>query len=81
MHRLYRAATIWSAGAAPTSALLVSDGVITAVGSDALASSYDEIVDLGDVFVMPAFIDGHAHPLFAGREMLGPQVNNLQSVE
>ena len=81
MHRLYKAATIWSAGAAPTSALLVNDGFITAVGSDALASSYDEIVDLGDVFVMPAFIDGHAHPLFAGREMLGPQVNNLQSVE
>lgn len=81
MQRLYKAATIWSPGAAPTSALLVSDGVISAVGSDALASSYDEIVDLGDVFVMPAFIDGHAHPLFAGREMLGPQVNNLQSVE
>ena len=29
---------------------------------------------------MPAFADGHAHPLFAGRESQGPKVNGLQSV-
>jgi len=81
VHTLYKAVTIWSPGAVPTSALLVTNGIITAIGDNALASLFDEVVDLGNVFVMPAFIDGHAHPLFAGREMLGPQVNNLQSVE
>ena len=29
----------------------------------------------------PAFRDGHAHPLFAGREALGPEVSNLKSVD
>jgi len=80
VHTLYKAATIWSPGAVPTSALLVTNGIITAIGDNALASPFDEVVDLGNVFVMPAFIDGHAHPLFAGREMLGPQIKNLQSV-
>lgn len=32
-------------------------------------------------FSYPAFRDGHAHPLFAGREALGPQVTGIGSVE
>lgn len=81
MQRLFKAATIWSPGAKNTSALLVTDGIVTAVDESAVESSYDEVIDLGDAFIMPAFADGHAHPLFAGREMMGPQVNNLQSIE
>ena len=80
MQRLFKAATIWSPGSEPTSALLVTDGIITAVGQTALDSACNEVIDLGAAFVMPAFADGHAHPLFAGREMLGPQIKNLQSV-
>ncbi len=30
---------------------------------------------------LPAFRDGHAHPLFAGRESLGPRVDGLKSIE
>lgn len=30
---------------------------------------------------LPAFRDGHAHPLFAGRESLGPRVDGLRSIE
>ncbi|NBU23119.1 MAG: amidohydrolase [Actinobacteria bacterium] len=30
---------------------------------------------------LPAFRDGHAHPLFAGREALGPQLDGLKSIE
>ncbi|MFM1783763.1 MAG: hypothetical protein RLZZ579_40 [Actinomycetota bacterium] len=30
--------------------------------------------------IFPAFRDGHAHPLFAGRESLGPQVDGLKSI-
>lgn len=40
-----------------------------------------EIIDLEGGFVLPGFIDGHAHPIFAGREARGPKVNNLQSVD
>lgn len=32
-------------------------------------------------FVYPAFRDGHAHPLFAGREAQGPRVDGLTTIE
>ena len=32
-------------------------------------------------FQFPAFRDGHAHPLFAGREALGPRVDGLRTIE
>ena len=37
----------------------------------------DEVIDLQGGFLAPAFMDGHAHPLFAGRESQGPLVNGL----
>jgi len=40
----------------------------------------DERLDLTGKFIAPAFGDGHAHPLFAGREAAGPQVTGLSSV-
>jgi len=40
-----------------------------------------EVIDLDGAFLLPGFIDGHAHPIFAGREARGPKVNNLQSVD
>ena len=40
-----------------------------------------EVIDLEGGFLIPGFIDGHAHPIFAGREARGPKVNNLQSIE
>lgn len=30
---------------------------------------------------LPAFRDGHAHPLFAGREALGPRLDGLKSIQ
>jgi predicted amidohydrolase YtcJ len=36
--------------------------------------------ELGGGFLTHAFMDGHAHPLFAGREHLGPDVTNAKSV-
>jgi len=38
---------------------------------------FDGKVDLQDAFVLPSFGDGHAHPLFAGREMAGPKTTGL----
>jgi predicted amidohydrolase YtcJ len=40
-----------------------------------------QLVDLEGKFVMPAFRDGHCHPLFAGREHLGPDVTHAKSVD
>ena len=51
-----------------------------AVGPEALKMT-GEVIDLDGGFLLPGFIDGHAHPIFAGREAQGPKVNNLQSVE
>ena len=39
-----------------------------------------ELEELGESFLTHAFMDGHAHPLFAGREHLGPDVTNAKSV-
>lgn len=41
----------------------------------------DQHVDLQGAFVMPAFRDGHCHPLFAGREHVGPDVTDATSLE
>lgn len=41
----------------------------------------DQHVDLHGAFVMPAFRDGHCHPIFAGREHVGPDVTNSKSLE
>jgi predicted amidohydrolase YtcJ len=38
------------------------------------------VIDLEGAFVMPAFRDGHCHPLFAGREHVGPDVTESSSL-
>ncbi len=45
-----------------------------------VAQPGDNVVDLKGAFLAPAFMDGHAHPLFGGREAQGPLVNGLQTV-
>ena len=77
--------TVWMGPAVPDeSALLIADGRIRAVGSEAteLASSLGaQTVDLDGGFLMPSFGEGHAHPLFGGLEADGPQVRACGSVE
>jgi predicted amidohydrolase YtcJ len=63
-----------------SSAILIENGRVLALGTDAITEIADQTIDLAGAFVMPAFADGHAHPLFAGREAQGPKVNALQSV-
>ena len=72
--------SVWTSFGQLNDALLIKDGRVLALGSDAIAESADQTIDLAGSFVMPAFADGHAHPLFAGREAQGPKVNGLQSV-
>lgn len=81
MRTLFRNAQCWSAGVEIFDGILVEGGHIIAIGEDALTSKYDEFIDFDGAFLAPAFLDGHAHPIFAGREAAGPQINSLDSVE
>ena len=72
--------SVWISFGQISDALLIEDGRVLALGAEALVGGAIETIDLTGAFVMPAFADGHAHPLFAGREAQGPKVNGLQSV-
>jgi predicted amidohydrolase YtcJ len=71
---------VWSAGLGVFEGLAIEDGKVIATGAQALEMT-GEVIDLDGGFVLPGFIDGHAHPIFAGREARGPKVNNLQSLD
>ena len=53
--------------------LFSEDGLVTSPGS------FDTEVKLSG-YVFPAFRDGHAHPVFAGREAAGPVVSKAKSI-
>ncbi|KUI39376.1 amidohydrolase [Mycobacterium sp. GA-2829] len=78
---VFRNGSIWTGTSAPVAdALLVVDGVIAAIGEEALAAPADDEVDLEGGFLMPSFGDGHAHPLLGGLEAVGPPVRGCSSV-
>jgi predicted amidohydrolase YtcJ len=59
--------------------LRFENGFIT--GVDEPASAGDEIVDAHGQLVLPAFGDGHAHPMFAGFEFLGPAIRGKATLD
>jgi predicted amidohydrolase YtcJ len=69
--------------APPVDAIVVDDGVIVAVGPDAdpRGVGYDEVVDLRGRSLLPAFRDGHAHPLHAGLHRLELDLAGLDSLD
>lgn len=83
--RLFRNGSVWTGAPDVPSAdaLLVVDGVVTALGADASAQAPAdaEIIDLDGGFLMPSFGDGHAHPLLGGLEFVGPAVRGCSSIE
>ena len=81
MRTLFRNAQFWSPGTEPFDGILVDNGIIIAIGAQALASEYAEAIDLNGAFVIPAFLDGHAHPIYGGREAAGPKINGLNSLD
>ena len=80
MRIIFKGGSVWSAGLGVFEGLAIEDGRIVATGPAALELP-GEVIDLADGFLTPGFIDGHAHPIFAGREARGPKVSNLQSVD
>jgi len=84
MTRLYlEGALIYSPGRPARVGALIDGGVFIAVGPKAAHEfnpEHDQRLDLTGKFVAPAFGDGHAHPLFAGREAAGPKVTGLTSL-
>ena len=64
-------------------AVAVAGSVISAVGpeAEALIPIADHLHDLQGGYLGPAFGDGHAHPLFAGLEDVGPQIRTCTTLE
>ena len=81
MRTLYTNARFWSSGQDIFHDLLIEDSLILATGENVKEFTADTTIDLKDADVIPAFIDGHAHPIFAGREAAGPRINGLNSLE
>lgn len=73
---------IWSSCTGDLDALLVADGRVVATGEEARARGKADgarTVEV-DTLLVPAFGDGHAHPLFGGLEAEGPDVRSQTSV-
>ncbi len=58
--------------------LVVVDGVVAS--GDLPVPADAEVVDLEGGLLLPAFRDGHAHPLLAGRERRGPELRDATTV-
>ena len=50
-------------------------------GVDALKGPETRVIDLGGKMLMPSFQDIHIHPIFAGREALTVDLNELSSIK
>lgn len=80
MKKLYTGAQCFAGSTETFEGLLVEDGYIIAVGGDITDNFDEEEIFHSEHFIVPAFGDGHAHPLFAGRESQGPRVSGLFSI-
>jgi predicted amidohydrolase YtcJ len=80
---VFHSGSVAGAPAGQTTAVAVTDGIITAIGPAAgdLASIADVLHDLRGGYLGPAFGDGHAHPLFAGLEDVGPQIRHCTDLD
>ena len=78
MATFFSGGTIWCGlGCVAESVRIEGEKIVEINGA---AHAGDNVVDLKGAFLAPAFMDGHAHPLFGGREAQGPLVNGLQTV-
>ena len=81
MSTLYTNARFWSADQEIFHDLLVKDSIILATGEKTKEFTAESTINLNGAFIIPAFLDGHAHPIFAGREAAGPKINGINSIK
>jgi imidazolonepropionase len=53
-------------GRIDNAAMLIENGIITAIGKTSDVTPSLEELDLGNHIIVPGFVDAHAHPLYAG---------------
>jgi predicted amidohydrolase YtcJ len=75
--------SIWTGTGAQTHAVAVADGRIVAVGDDAQRwrGPGTDVVEVGARALLPAFRDGHLHPLDGGAESLDCDLVDSADVE
>ena len=80
---VFHGGVVWLEPHQTTTALAITGGEISALGEDALAllEQASRTVDLEGRFLMPAFSDGHCHPVFAGLEYQGPAITGIKTIE
>ena len=63
-------------------ALLVEDGTVAWVGSDGAAAGMaaDVVIDLGDAWLAPAFVDAHVHATSTGLALTGLDLTGCASL-
>ena len=79
MATYFTGGTIWCSLGTTAQSVRVAGGKVVEINGAPQAN--DNIIELGNQFLAPAFMDGHAHPLFAGRQSQGPLVNGLDTVD
>jgi len=76
---LYRNGRVHSPADPHATALLVRDGYVDWLGTDADAPSADRTVDLAGCLVTPAFVDAHTHATSTGTALLGLDLSGTRS--
>ncbi|HEX5017719.1 MAG TPA: amidohydrolase family protein [Actinomycetes bacterium] len=80
---LFRGGRVYSPAEPFATALVVEDGVIAWVGTDAAADRHrdamDEVVELDGAWVAPAFVDAHVHATSTGLHLQGLDLSQVKS--
>ncbi len=83
MRQLLLGGTIYTTGQPGASAMLLVDGIVAWIGTDAGARNHldeaDRVVELGGALVTPAFVDAHAHHTATGLALVGPDLSGADS--
>ena len=82
MKQLVRNGTVVT-GTHRAHAMAIDDGVVVALGDDALhwSTSWDEIIDLAGGTAVPGFRDGHVHPYSGGTKSVMLNLFGLRSID
>ncbi|MDG4751625.1 MULTISPECIES: amidohydrolase [Micromonospora] len=76
---LYRGGVLHCPADPSATALLVRDGRIAWLGTDAEAPRADRVVELGGALVTPAFVDAHVHATDTGLALSGLDLSAVRS--